>query len=61
VKEPLIDIISIEAILRSVHLIGVPGRDFLPSRGLDFSQSLDSFKCFYVNKYADHHANETVF
>jgi hypothetical protein len=61
VKEPLVDVISIEAILRSVHLIGVAGRNFLPTRGLDFSQSLDAFKAFYVNKYADHHANETVF
>jgi hypothetical protein len=53
-------IINIDSILRAAHLIGVAGSDFLP-RGFTFSDSLSSFRLFYVNKYADHHAHEIAF
>jgi hypothetical protein len=61
VREPVLDVVDIDCILRSVHLIGVSGKEYIPTHGFDFSMSLDSFNSFYVNKYADHHANEILF
>ena len=57
-----LEVIHLDTILRSAHLIEVLGADFLPSYPkIDSTMSLDSFKSFYVNKYADHHAHEIVF
>ncbi|KAL6305520.1 hypothetical protein BKA93DRAFT_816905 [Sparassis latifolia] len=53
-------VVHLDCVLRSVHLIGVMGSDFIPE-GLCFSDSLDAFRVFYVNKYADHHAHEIAF
>lgn len=59
-KEPNIAIISAGTILRSAHLIPVYGDGFIPV-GLQFSDSLDKFDKFFVNKYIDHHAYEIAF
>ncbi|KAJ6584206.1 hypothetical protein B0H10DRAFT_2234635 [Mycena sp. CBHHK59/15] len=56
----VMDIIHIDSILRGAHLIGIYGNDFLP-RHFKYSDSLDRFKAFYINKYADHHAHEIAF
>ncbi|KAJ6522564.1 hypothetical protein B0H19DRAFT_1215129 [Mycena capillaripes] len=56
----VMDIIHIDTILRGAHLIGIYGDSFLP-RHFKYSDTLDSFKTFYINKYADHHANEIAF
>ena len=53
-------IIHVDSILRAAHLIGAAGSQILP-RGFSFSDSLSSFRLFYVNKYADHHAHEIAF
>ena len=53
-------IIHIDTILRAAHLIGVAGTQFLPHT-FSFSDTLDAFCLFYVNKYADHHAHEIAF
>lgn len=58
--QKMTSVIHIDTILRAAHLIGVYGRDFVPT-GLHFSHSLDVFRQFYVNKFADHHANEIAF
>jgi hypothetical protein len=61
-REPFLAVIHLDTILRGAHLIGVPGADFLPSYPkIDSTMSLDSFKAFYVNKYADHHTHEIAF
>ncbi|KAL0957170.1 hypothetical protein HGRIS_003262 [Hohenbuehelia grisea] len=57
---PCKDVINIDCILRNAHLIGVPGDDF-PTFGLPPHRSLDSFRHFYVNKFADHHSHEIAF
>jgi hypothetical protein len=57
---PSISIIHIDTIIRAVHLIGVCRDDFLP-KTLCFHDSLDTFRAFFVNKYADHHAFEIAF
>ncbi|KAJ7571816.1 hypothetical protein C8J56DRAFT_1009909 [Mycena floridula] len=54
-----LDVIHCDAILRGAHLIGRAGSSFIPR--LNFTDSLDAFQLFYVNKYADHHAHEIAF
>jgi hypothetical protein len=56
----LITVIHVDTILRGAHLLPVFGNHFLPPR-FHYTWSLDSFKSFFVNKYADHHANEIAF
>jgi hypothetical protein len=51
-------VVHLDCLLRGVHLISVAGRDFIPIHNFGFSDSLDAF---YVNKYADHHAHESLF
>ena len=39
----------------SAHLISVARHNYLPSHSkMDFLMALDSFKSFYINKFADH-------
>jgi hypothetical protein len=57
---PVISIIHTDCILRGAHLIPIFGQDFIPS-GLHFSDSLDAFAAFYVNRFIDHHAFEILF
>ena len=53
-------VISLDLVVHGAHLIGVYGSEFIPV-DLHFSESLDAFKAYYVNKYIDHHANMLVF
>ena len=53
-------VISLDSVVCGAHLIGVYGGDFIPV-DLHFSDSLDAFKAYYVNKYIDCHANMLVF
>ena len=46
--------------ISNTHLIGIYGSESIPV-DLHFSESLDAFKVYYVNKYIDHHANMLVF
>lgn len=57
---PNISVIHIDAIYRAAHLLPLYGVDFMP-RAINFSNSLDKFRAFYVNKFADHHAFEIAF
>ena len=52
--------VHLDTILRSAHLMGVVGSNFIPS-DLKFHNSLDAFREFYVNKYIDHHSHEIAF
>ncbi|KAJ7166623.1 hypothetical protein C8R46DRAFT_1094922 [Mycena filopes] len=56
----IMDIIHVDSILRGAHLLGIYGDAFLP-RHFKYSDTLDRFKAFYINKYADHHAHEIAF
>ena len=53
-------VIHIDSILRSAHLIGVAGSQILPKQ-FTYHDSLDAFRLFFVNKYADHHTHEIAF
>lgn len=56
----VMSVVHIDTMVRAAHLIGMAGDDFLPTN-LSYSDSLDSFRGFYVNKYADHHSHTIAF
>ena len=54
-------IVHINSIICATHLLPIfRGFSDLP-RQLKFSLTLDSFRAFYINKYMDYHAFETLF
>jgi hypothetical protein len=50
-------IIHLDTIVRASHLLPVFGPQCV-SRTISFTNTLDTFQAFYVNKYIDHHAFE---
>ncbi|KAJ7650467.1 hypothetical protein FB45DRAFT_859230 [Roridomyces roridus] len=61
-RDPSLAVVSLRTIFRAAHLIGMAGKEFVPADELfNSSHSLDAFKVFYINKYADHHAHEIAF
>ncbi|KAJ7789014.1 hypothetical protein B0H14DRAFT_3575221 [Mycena olivaceomarginata] len=54
---PTTAIIPVDSIARAAHLIGVYGTQALPE-DFHFSDSLDAFNTYIINRYADHHMNE---
>jgi hypothetical protein len=56
---PLVDFIRVNTILRSCHLLPLYGNKML-SRDITHNNSLDVFKTYYLNKYADYHAFEIL-
>ncbi|KAJ7724027.1 hypothetical protein B0H16DRAFT_1736971 [Mycena metata] len=50
-------IVTLDCIARAAHLLPVYGRDLLPE-DFHFSDSLDAFRAFFINKYVDHHSYE---
>ncbi|KAH9857837.1 hypothetical protein C2E23DRAFT_865564 [Lenzites betulinus] len=59
-QQPVLDVVHLDSVVRGAHLIGVAGDEHLP-HGVEHTHSLDIFREFYVNKYADHHAHEIAF
>lgn len=55
---PLLAVIHLDCVLRAAHLTPVYSTSNFVSRSLTMHDTLDKFKVFYVNKYADHHAFE---
>ena len=53
-------IIHLNMIIRASHLIPVFGPQHV-SKTLSFTDTLDAFFSFYVNKYVNHHAFEIAF
>jgi hypothetical protein len=53
-------VIHMDSVLRGAHLIPCYGDDFLPS-SFRFTDSLDAFRGFYVNKFIDHNAHATIY
>lgn len=52
-----LQVISLDSIARAAHLLPVFGSSPLPE-DFHFSQSLDAFRAYFVNRYADHHTHE---
>ena len=53
-------VIHLDTIVRAAHLLPVFKGEIV-SRDLSFSDKLDKFQLFYVNKFIDHHAFEIAF
>lgn len=53
-------VLHIDSFLRGAHLIPIYGNRELPL-DLHFTDSLNAFEGYYVNKYIDHHAHEIIF
>jgi hypothetical protein len=58
--EHIISMIHLDCIVRAAHLIPVFREHRVPD-GLNFTDSLDAFRAFYVSKFIDHHAFEIAF
>lgn len=55
-----VGIVPLGSIYRACHLIGMYGKTPVPF-AFHFSHSLTAFKSFYVNSFADYHANECIY
>lgn len=53
-------IVHLDSIIRSVHLLPVFRGITIPI-DFHFSNSLDAFTSFYINKYADYHTHECIY
>ncbi|KLO04526.1 hypothetical protein SCHPADRAFT_792947, partial [Schizopora paradoxa] len=54
---PRLSVVHVETILRAAHLIPVYDKEVI-DKYHRHETSLDTFKKFFVNKCADHHAHE---
>ena len=54
-----VSVIHLDAVLHGAHLLPYFGDQFVPEE-FHYSTTLDNFHYFYVNKYIDYHAFETV-
>ena len=57
----VMSIVHVDCIVRAAHLLPVFRGDAPVPRNLNFTHTLDVFTAFYVNKYIDYHAFETLF
>ena len=57
----VMSIVHVDSIIRAAHLLPVFRGDAAVPREVNFSNTLDIFTAFYVNKYIDYHAFETVY
>lgn len=53
-------VIHLDSIVRGAHLLAIFGTSFV-DEDLNYTQTLDAFRAFYVNKYVDHHSHEIAF
>jgi hypothetical protein len=60
-KSRVMSVIHVDSIIRAAHLLPVFRADVAVPREINFSHTLDVFTAFYVNKYIDYHAFETLF
>lgn len=57
----VMSVVHVDSIVRAAHLLPVFKVDMAIPREVNFSHALDIFTAFYVNKYIDYHAFETMF
>ena len=57
----IMSVVHVDSVVHATHLLPVFKGDVVVPREINFSQTLDIFEAFYVNKYIDYHAFETVF
>ena len=52
----LLSVVHIDSIYRAAHLMPAYRTSRFIDRSLGMDDSLDSFRCFYINKFVDHNA-----
>ena len=57
----VMSVVHVDSIVRATHLLPVFKSDTPIPRNINFSHTLNVFTAFYVNKYIDYHAFETLF
>ena len=57
---PCLAIVHIDSIYRAVHLLAAHQDAQFIDRSFTMHSTLDKFKRFHVNKYADHHAFDSL-
>ena len=57
----VMSVVNIDCIVCATHLLPVFEGDAAIPRDVNFSHTLDVFTAFYINKYIDYHAFETLF
>ena len=57
----VMSVVHVDSIVRAAHLLPVFRGDAAVPREVNFSNTLDIYEAFYVNKYIDYHAFETLF
>jgi hypothetical protein len=60
-RKPHLSVIHTESIYWAVHLIPAYRTAEYVASNITMHSSLDAFRLFYVNKFADHHAFETLY
>lgn len=60
-KYRVMSVVHVDSIVRAAHLLPVFRGNAAVPRVMNFSNTLDAYEAFYVNKYIDYHAFETVF
>jgi hypothetical protein len=58
--DPHLAIIHLDSIYRAVHLLPAHRNNTFVDHAITMHSSLDSFKLFYINKYADHQSFEVL-
>jgi hypothetical protein len=57
----VMSVVHVDSIIRAAHLLPVFRGDMPVPREINFSHTLDIYTAYYVNKYIDYHAFETLF
>lgn len=57
----VMSVVHVDSVVRAAHLLPVFQSGTPVPREINFTHTLDVFAAFYVNKYIDYHAFETVF
>lgn len=52
-----LDVIHLNSVARAAHLLPLYGSSSIPE-DLHFSDALDAFRAYFVNRYADHHSHD---
>jgi hypothetical protein len=58
-KQPVVDVIDVDTIVRGAHLLPIYGQSRVSEHFSHF-KALDKYPSFFVNHYADHHAHELI-
>jgi hypothetical protein len=56
----IMSVVHVDSIVRAAHLLPVFKDETPIPREVNFTNTLDVFKAFYLNKYIDYHAFETL-